>query len=85
MFDGKVERSVATEGTQGVRLYRAITSFLPTPTLMTVPCGVCPVSYHACVYWFYVCECSAVFLCNIICGTVDRFLYTVSYFRLVLL
>ncbi|XP_071524620.1 DNA-directed RNA polymerase III subunit RPC6 isoform X1 [Panulirus ornatus] len=42
VFDGKVERSLATEGAQGVRLYRAVTSFLPTPSLMTVPCGVCP-------------------------------------------
>ncbi|XP_045602890.1 DNA-directed RNA polymerase III subunit RPC6 isoform X2 [Procambarus clarkii] len=42
VFDGKAERSVATEGTQGVKLYRAVISFLPTPALMTIPCGVCP-------------------------------------------
>lgn len=42
VFDGKVERSVASEGAEGVKLYRAVTGLLPTPTLMCIPCGVCP-------------------------------------------
>ncbi|XP_063860854.1 DNA-directed RNA polymerase III subunit RPC6-like [Scylla paramamosain] len=42
VFDGKVEHSVASDGAQGLKLYRAVTSFLPTPSLMTIPCGVCP-------------------------------------------
>ncbi|XP_064117419.1 DNA-directed RNA polymerase III subunit RPC6-like isoform X2 [Macrobrachium nipponense] len=45
VFDGKVERSVASEGVEGVKLYRAVTSFLPTPSLMCIPCGVCPFQY----------------------------------------
>lgn len=42
VFDGKVEHSVASDGAQGLKLYRAVTSFLPTPSIMTIPCGVCP-------------------------------------------
>lgn len=42
VFDGKVERSVASEGAEGVKLYRAVTGLLPTPTLMCIPCGFCP-------------------------------------------
>ncbi|KAG7165625.1 DNA-directed RNA polymerase III subunit RPC6-like, partial [Homarus americanus] len=37
VFDGKAEQSIAAEGTQGVKLYRAVTSFLPTPALMMIP------------------------------------------------
>ncbi|CAL4237608.1 unnamed protein product, partial [Meganyctiphanes norvegica] len=39
---GKVERTTVAEGSEGVKLYRAVTSFLPTPMIMSVPCGVCP-------------------------------------------
>lgn len=42
VFDGKVERTTVAEGSEGVKLYRAVTSFLPTPMIMSVPCGVCP-------------------------------------------
>lgn len=61
VFDGKVERSVATEGAQGVRLYRAVTSFLPTPSLMTVPCGVCPVSIFFMFLFYLSCDITEIF------------------------
>jgi DNA-directed RNA polymerase III subunit RPC6 len=41
LYDGKVERSVATDGSH---LYRAVESLLPAPGIVRIPCGVCPVS-----------------------------------------
>ena len=40
LYDGKVARSVATDGS---RLYRAVESLLPAPGIVRIPCGVCPV------------------------------------------
>ncbi|XP_063242391.1 DNA-directed RNA polymerase III subunit RPC6 isoform X2 [Bacillus rossius redtenbacheri] len=57
VYDGKVERSTAMDST---RLYRAIKSLLPSPGIVCMPCGVCPVlrscsdigsvTSHSCVY-----------------------------------
>ena len=43
LYDGKVERSVATDGSH---LYRAVESLLPAPGIVRIPCGVCPVFHH---------------------------------------
>ncbi|XP_069695832.1 DNA-directed RNA polymerase III subunit RPC6 [Periplaneta americana] len=43
LYDGKVERSISTDGTH---LYRAIESLLPPPGIVRIPCGVCPVMRH---------------------------------------
>nr|CAD7435311.1 unnamed protein product [Timema monikensis] len=40
LYDGKVERSVALDGSY---LYRAIESLLAAPGIVRMPCGVCPV------------------------------------------
>ncbi|PSN42697.1 DNA-directed RNA polymerase III subunit RPC6 [Blattella germanica] len=40
LYDGKVERSVAMDGSH---LYRAVESLLPAPGIVRMPCGVCPV------------------------------------------
>ncbi|CAG2061890.1 unnamed protein product [Timema podura] len=40
LYDGKVERSVALDGSY---LYRAIESLLAAPGIVRIPCGVCPV------------------------------------------
>lgn len=40
LYDGKVERSVAMDGSH---LYRAVESLLPAPGIVRIPCGVCPV------------------------------------------
>lgn len=40
VYDGKAERIVQVDGTS---LYRAVESPLPTPGLVQIPCGVCPV------------------------------------------
>nr|CAD7570895.1 unnamed protein product [Timema californicum] len=39
LYDGKVERSVALDGSY---LYRAIESLLDAPGIVRMPCGVCP-------------------------------------------
>lgn len=40
VYDGKAERIVQVDG---ISLYRAIESPLPTPGLAQTPCGVCPI------------------------------------------
>jgi len=40
IFDGKAEKS---EGQDGVYLYRAVESLVPSAGLVRSPCGVCPV------------------------------------------
>ncbi|PNF34936.1 DNA-directed RNA polymerase III subunit RPC6, partial [Cryptotermes secundus] len=40
LYDGKVERTVATDGDH---FYRAVESLLPAPGIVRLPCGVCPV------------------------------------------
>ncbi|KAK3859494.1 hypothetical protein Pcinc_034399 [Petrolisthes cinctipes] len=54
VYDGKVERSISGGGGGGggeesVKLYRIVSSLLPTPNIITIPCGVCPLikeCYH---------------------------------------
>ena len=42
VFDGKIEQSIA--GDHDTKIYRAVDSFANLSPLMTIPCGVCPVS-----------------------------------------
>ncbi|KAK4289934.1 hypothetical protein Pmani_012264 [Petrolisthes manimaculis] len=56
VYDGKVERSIGGAGASVggedggvVKLYRIVSSLLPTPNIITIPCGVCPLikeCYH---------------------------------------
>lgn len=40
VYDGKAERIVQPDG---ISVYRAIESPLPTPGLVQIPCGICPI------------------------------------------
>lgn len=40
VYDGKAERIVQPDG---ISVYRAIESPLPTPGLVQTPCGICPI------------------------------------------
>ena len=42
VFDGKIEQSIA--GDDDTKIYRAVDSFTNLSPIMTIPCGVCPVS-----------------------------------------
>jgi len=41
LYDGKVERWIRGDND---RWYRAVESLLPAPSIVRIPCGVCPVS-----------------------------------------
>lgn len=45
VYDGKVERSMVTEGSFGEQLktYRAVEKLLDSAGIVRIPCGVCPV------------------------------------------
>lgn len=45
VYDGKVEKSLATDGS---KLYRSVQPLLTSPGLIQVPCGVCPVRKNCC-------------------------------------
>jgi DNA-directed RNA polymerase III subunit RPC6 len=43
IYDGKVEKTIASDGSN---LYRAIRPLLDSSGLVKSPCGICPVSYN---------------------------------------
>ncbi|KAI5643054.1 RNA polymerase rpc34 subunit domain-containing protein [Phthorimaea operculella] len=45
VFDGKAESSVYPDGS---KVYRSIEPLLPTPGIVQVPCGVCPLIHKCC-------------------------------------
>lgn len=45
VYDGKVEKSIVSDGGRQVNSYRAVEKLLYSAGLVRIPCGVCPVSY----------------------------------------
>lgn len=45
IFDGKVEKTISSDGN---KLYRSVKPLLSAPGLIQVPCGVCPVRKNCC-------------------------------------
>jgi len=41
IYDGKVEKTILSDMSKA---YRAVEPLLPSPGMVQVPCGVCPVS-----------------------------------------
>ncbi|XP_034941134.1 probable DNA-directed RNA polymerase III subunit RPC6 [Chelonus insularis] len=45
VYDGKVQKTISTDGST---LYRAVQFLVPTPGIMKTPCGLCPVKNNCC-------------------------------------